>query len=38
MLAETKLAIYENIAQNLLKINKGKVREDNVDKYNKKLN
>ena len=37
-LAETKLSIYENIAQNLLKINKGKVKEDNVDKYNKELN
>lgn len=37
-LAETKLAIYENIAQNLLKINKGKVKEDNIDIYNKELN
>lgn len=37
-LAETKLEIYENIAQNILKMNKWKAIEDNIDKYNKELN
>jgi len=37
-LAKTKLDIYENIAQNILKINKAKAKRDNIDRYNKKLN